>query len=187
MSFSPIKREILDILLLQDKPATPAQIAKEAGKELRVVNMHLLGLKRIGYAALPAKGYYIITAKGKQALGIPEITKEKAKTILSRLSQERAFHFYAGIGKPLDCYAYNPQDFCDKICKISLESVDFHIDHGDFEAWFRGLGDLELARKVALLKERKIRGNELRRRLSELVANRCTTLLAVAESTILSK
>ena len=31
----------------------------------------------------PEKGLYIITAQGKKALGIPEVTKEKATPILA--------------------------------------------------------------------------------------------------------
>ncbi len=44
--------------------------------------MHLLGLIKMGYVNSPEKGQYIITEKGKRALGIPEVTKEKAAAIL---------------------------------------------------------------------------------------------------------
>jgi hypothetical protein len=176
MSLLPIKREILETMLLHDKPARAVQIAKESGKKFPTVMMHLIGLTRMGYACSPEKGLYAITEKAKEALGIPEINKEKAKAILAPMPHEKVFHFYAGIGNPLSLYAHGLQDFCDKILKLRVDSIEFHVNHGDFEAWFTGLGDVELARKTALLKEKKMTGEELRRKLHEIVENRCIVL-----------
>jgi hypothetical protein len=180
MSLPPIKREILETMLLHDKPARAVQIAKESGKKFPPVMMHLIGLTRMGYAYSPEKGQYTITEKGKEALGIPEINKENARAILVPTPHEKAFHFYAGIGNPLSLYAHGLQDFCDKILKLSVNSIEFHVNHGDFEAWFTGLGDAELARKTALLKEKKMTGEELRRKLHEIVENRCKVLTELA-------
>jgi len=138
--------------------------------------MHLIGLTRAGYANSPEKGQYAITEKGKRALGVPEINRENAGTILAQTSHDKAFHFYAGVGKPLSLYAHNLQDFGEKILKVNVDSIEFHMSRGDFEAWFAGLGDAELAKKVALLKEKKITGEELRRKLHEIVENRCIVL-----------
>jgi DNA-binding transcriptional ArsR family regulator len=176
MSLSPEKREILETMLLHDKPVSAAQIAKESGKKFPSVMMHLIGLTRMGYANSPEKGQYAITEKGKEVLGMPEINKEIARAILADTSRDKAFHFYAGIGKPLSLYAHSLKDFCDKILKVSVDSIEFHVNRGDFEAWFAGLGDVELARKTALLKEKKMVGEELRRKLYEIVENRCIIL-----------
>jgi DNA-binding transcriptional ArsR family regulator len=176
MSLSPIKREILETMLLNDKPAKAAQIAKDIGKEFPSVMMHLIGLTRMGYANSPEKGQYTITEKGKKALGIPEINKETASAILSHTQRDKAFHFYAGIGKPLNLYAQGIQDFCDKILKVNVDTIEFHVTRGDFEAWFACLGDVELAKKIALLKEKKMAGEELRRKLHEIIENRCIVL-----------
>jgi len=172
MSLSPVKREILETMLLHDKPARAAQIAKEAEKKFPAVMMHLIGLARMGYANSPEKGLYTLTERGKKALGIPEIDKENAKAILADVPHDKAFHFYAGIGNPLSLYANSLQDFCDKILQVSVDSVEFHLNRGDFESWFAGLGDTELARKIALLKEKKMIGEELRSRLHEIIENR---------------
>jgi hypothetical protein len=180
MNLAPIKREILETMLLHDKPARAAQIAKEYGKKFPSVMMHLIGLTRMGYANSPEKGQYAITEKGKEALGIPKTNKENAIAILAHMPHEKAFHFYAGIGKPLNYYARDLQDFCDKILKVSVDSVEFHVNHGDFEAWFTGLGDVELARKTALLKEKKMSGEELRRKLHDIVENRRIVLATLA-------
>jgi DNA-binding transcriptional ArsR family regulator len=179
MSLSPARREILENMLLFNKPAMIEQIAKEAGKEIRSVRMHLIRLALMGYANSPEKGQYTITEKGKEVLGIPEINKENAKAILAPVTNEKAFHFYAGIGKPLSLYAYSLQDFCDKILKLTIDSIEFHVNHEDFEAWFAGLGDVELAIKTALLKEKQITGEELRGKLLEIAGNRCRVLAAL--------
>jgi hypothetical protein len=176
MDFSPVKREILEVVLLHDKPVKAAQVAKEVGKDFRPVMMHLIGLNRMGYTCSPEKGHFIITGGGKKALGLPEITKENAKVIMQCTPREKEFHFYSGVGKPLNLYAHSLSDFGEKICKVIVESVEFHIKRGDFEAWFTCLGDVELAKKTALLKGRKLSGEELRTKLREIVENRCALL-----------
>jgi hypothetical protein len=167
-------------MLLHDKPVKVAQIAEETGQKFPAVMMHVIGLTRMGYANSPEKGLYAITERGKNALGIPEIDKETAKAILADAPQDKAFHFYADMGKPLDYYAYGLQDFCGKILKISVDSIEFHLNRGDFESWFTGLGDVELARKIALLKGKRLVGEELRIRLHGIVENRRIVLATQA-------
>ena len=178
MSLSPVKLEILETMLLQDRPEKATQIASDTGKKFPSVMMHLLGLVRMGYVDSPVKGLYNINDQGKRALGIPRISKAAAKAILDD-THEKAFHFYAGIGKPLNIHAHSLRDFCEKILTISLDSVKFHLSHGDFESWFTGLGDVELVRKTALLKEKAIIGEKLRARLRQIVENRCVELTAL--------
>jgi hypothetical protein len=178
MSLSPVKLHILETMLLLDKPMKATQIAETAGQKFPPVMMHLLGLIRMGYVDSPEKGLYVIAANGKTALGIPEISKETARAMLADVPQDKAFHFYACIGQPLDCYAHSLPDFCYKILKISTASLEFHVNHGDFENWFTSLGDVELAKKIALLKEKKLAGEELRSKLYEIAENRRAVLAA---------
>jgi hypothetical protein len=159
-----------------DRPAKAAEIAKEAGLSFPSAMMHIIGLTRMNFAETPEKGIYAITENGKKTLGLPEINKEKAIEILRYLPAEQSFHFYVDIGKPLNIYAASLGDFCDKILKVDLPSIEFHINRGDFEAWFAGLGDTELARKTLLVREQKIAGENLRKRLFEIVKNRCEAL-----------
>jgi DNA-binding transcriptional ArsR family regulator len=184
MSLSPTKHEILETMLLHDKPIRPIQIAKEIGKEFPSVMMHIIGLSRMGYATSPEKGQYTITEKGKKALGVPEINRDNARAILAHVPNDKLFHFYASVGKPLSLHAHSLQDFRDKILKVNADSIDFHMSRGDFEAWFAGLGDVELAKKAALLKEKKMVGEELRGRVYEIVENRCIVLARVAEHVV---
>jgi len=184
MSLSPAKYEILKTMLLLDKPARATDIAKEVGKEFPSVMMHIIGLTRMGYTKSPEKGQYIITEKGKKALGVGEINTENAKTILTDMPLDKAFRFYSTIGKPLSLHAYGLQDFRDKILKVDVESIEFHMNRGDFEAWFAGLGDVELAKKTALLKEKKMTGEELRKGLHDIVENRFIVLTRVIEQPV---
>lgn len=179
MSISPVKRLILETMWMMDKSAKATEIAKEAGLSFPPVMMHIIGLTKLGFAETPEKGTYAITEGGKKALGLPEVGKEKAAEILGYLPAQRSFHFYADIGKPLNVYAASLGDFCDKILKVDPSSVDFHVNRGDFEAWFAGLGDAELARKILLIREQKIAGEDLRKKLYQVVKSRCDGLAKI--------
>jgi hypothetical protein len=186
MSISPVKRLILETMWTLDEPAKAADIAKETKLDFPKVMMHIIGLTRIGYVETPEKGRYAITEKGRKALGFPEIDKEQADKILAYLPMEKSFHFYADIGKPLNIQAVSLQDFCDKILKIDVHSIEFHVNRGDFETWFMGLGDIELARKTLLIKDQKHLGEELRKRLYEAVKNRCEELAKIRKHEVVS-
>jgi hypothetical protein len=180
MSLSPIKQEILETMLLREKPMKAMEIVKETRKEFPPTMMHLLGLVRMGYVNSPEKGQYLITAKGKEALGLPETSKEKATAILTYSPHDKAFHFYDDLGKPLNLHAHNLRDFANKLEKAGVASIEFHIKRGDFEAWFIGLGDVELAKKVTLLKQKKVVGEDLRAQLREVVMQRYVDLAKLA-------
>ena len=184
MSLLPAKQEILEIMLLNEKPAKATEIANESKKEFRPVMMHILWLARNGYVSSPEKGLYVITEKGKEALGLPVINKEKATAILAYSPHDKAFHFYADIGKPLDLHAHNLRDFANKVEKADIASIEFHTKRGDFEAWFIGLGDVELAKKVALLKQRNVVGEDLRKQLREIGEQRYITLAKLADQPV---
>ena len=147
-------------------------IAKDAKKEFQPVMMHLLGLQKMGYITSPEKGLYIITAQGKHALGISQVTKEKANQILEYAPHDRAFHFYATVDQPLSMHAHNLRDFTSKINRADPLSLEFHIKRGDFQAWFKGLGDNELAQKMALLAKRNLQGETLQSMLYCVVNTR---------------
>ncbi len=181
MSLSPVKRLILETMWMLDKPQKAAEIAKEVGLGFPSVMMHIIGLTRIEYVETPEKGQYVITKKGKKALGFPKIDREKAENILAYLPAEKSFHFYADIGKPLNFYATSLQDLCDKIFKIDVGSIKFHLNRGDFEGWFTELGDIELARKTLLFKEQKASEEELPQKLHEIVKHRCEQLAEIRQ------
>lgn len=159
-------------MLLNDKPHKAIDIAKEAKKEFQPVMMHLLGLTRMGYVTSPEKGLYIISVHGKKALGLPEITKDKASAILAYAPHDKSFNFYKSVGSPLSIHAHNLRDFTTKIDRVDPISLEFHLKRGDFEAWFKSLGDEELTKKMALLKKHGTTGEELREKLHDIVGRR---------------
>lgn len=179
MSVSPVKRLILETMWAIEKPAKAAEIAKDIGVNFPAVMMHLIGLTKMEYVKTPEKGFYVISEKGKKMLGLPEINGEQAKQILEYLPLDKAFHFYAGVGKPLNVHAASLGDFLEKIQKIDSSAIEFHNGRGDFEAWFAGLGDSELARKTLLVREQRMLGEELREKLSEIVRSRCEELASI--------
>jgi len=181
MNLSPVKCEILATMLLLEKPRRAMDIAKEVGREFPSVMMHIIGLARMGYIVSPEKGLYALTEKSRRSLGIPEIGGEDARAILAYLPIEKAFHFYSNVGKPLGLHADGLKDFCNEILRVSVDSLEFHKNRGDFQAWFKGLGDIELSKKVALLKEKEFEGEEFRKRLYNIVKNRFAVLTATAE------
>ncbi len=182
MSLSPIKLEILETMLLNGKPMKAAQIASENKKEFPPTMMHLLNLTKMGYVSSPQKGLYTLTDGGKKALGIQLITKETAKAIIAYASHDKAFNFYVELDKPLHMHAHSLQDFANKLAKVDIKSLEFHMGRGDFEAWFKSLGDQELAKKAALIKEKKVAGEQLRTLLHDTVEQRCQELIKLTEA-----
>jgi predicted transcriptional regulator len=179
MSLSSARCKILEALLLNEKPVKAQDIAKEVGIEFKPVNMHLIGLAKAGCATSPAKGMYIITPKGKEALGIPATTKECAQQLLAKTPQEKAFHFYSDLHKPLNQTANGLREFAEKLETVDLASLEFHVCRGDFEKWFTSLGDQELGKKMALLQAKSLTGEILRAKLKDIVSSRCTALSAL--------
>lgn len=163
-------------MLLFEKPQKATEIAKEANKGFQPTMMHLLGLQKMGYITSPEKGLYTITTQGKRALGLPEVGKEKAAAIITYQAHDKSFEFYATIGQPLHIHAHSLRDFTNKLQRADIVSVDFHAKRGDFETWFKGIGDEELAKKVSLLKQRNITGEGFRQQLSHIAEDRYVEL-----------
>ncbi len=100
------------------------------------------------------------------------MNKEKAAAIIAYAPHDKAFNFYATFGKPLNLHAHSMRDFANKLERADVASIEFHMQRGDFENWFRGLGDEELAKKTALLKKKNLVGEDLREHLHEMVEHR---------------
>jgi hypothetical protein len=176
MQLNPIKRRVLEELWEKGRPLKPLEIGRQLGIKNQQAMMHLLNLKSMGYVSTPERNQYAITELGKEALGIPKITKNQASQILNAQSHERAFHFYAGIGHYSGISADSLQDFCDKIQKVGIQTIEFHTPRKDFENWIRNLGDDGLAKKLAIIREQGLSGEELRQRIYEATKNRCAEL-----------
>jgi uncharacterized protein YwgA len=160
-----------------------AQIATENNKELQNTVMHLTNLTRGGYIDSPQKEQYNITDEGKKALGFQLNTKETAKAIIAYAPHDKAFNFYADTDRPLRIHAHSLQDFINKLSKVDVKSIEFHMDKDDFETWFKCLGDQELAKKTAIIKERKNTGEQLRQLLHNTVEQHHQKLIKLKKKT----
>ncbi len=96
-----------------------------------------------------------ITDKGKGAL--------KAFTTIP---EEMGFRFYYGIDQPAGLTANSLGDFYKIIKQISVDSLEFHLYRGDFEAWLKGAcKETELAEEFESIKTSSAKGEELKKEL----------------------
>jgi hypothetical protein len=158
------------------KPMTIQGIAEQTGINSSSSMGYLLGLIKAKYVSVPQKHYYAITNLGKQALGLPKVDQNLAQNILSQVPVEKAFHFYYDLNQHSGVYADSLKDFVAKIQTVDLKSIEFHVQRKDFELWIRSLGDLELSKKLGLLRMRNLSGENLRTGLYETVNSRCEEL-----------
>jgi len=180
MSLSEMKMKALELLWKAGKPVKSRELAQQLGSRVPPTNLHLVWLRRKGYVFSPEKGLYAITEKGKEILVLPKIDRKQAVQILSSVPREKAFHFYRDIDQYLETYATNLSEFCDKIQVVDAKSIEFHLPRKDFELWFLGLGDFELARKMSAIMKSGLLGEDLRRRVYEVVTFRCKELESLA-------
>jgi Mn-dependent DtxR family transcriptional regulator len=182
MSLSPAEMEILETMLLNGNTMKTTQIAIDDNKEVgTTIMLHLAELTQRGYVNASQKDLYILTDEGKKVLGIQPITKENAKGIMAYTPHDKAFNFYVDSDKSFHMHAHSLQDFANKLAKIDLKAIEFHMSRNDFEAWFKYLGDQELTKKVAIIKERKITGEPLRLLLHTTITQHCQELMKLTE------
>jgi hypothetical protein len=105
-----------------------------------------------------------------------KILKNVASNILRSVPPQNAFYFYRAIGAPTGAAARNLADFLGIINTIDLASLQFHLGRGDFENWVKMLGDNTLAKQLADLKEKKLRGEDLRLQVVDIVKARLDSL-----------
>jgi mannose-1-phosphate guanylyltransferase/phosphomannomutase len=85
------------------------------------------------------------------------------------LPDEKAFHFWAP-GRYLGVRATSFKDFVDTVTYIELDSLEYHMERGDFVNWFEyELENENLAHRLRALRERKLRGEELRNELLKII------------------
>ncbi len=105
-----------------------------------------------------------------------KILKNAASNILRSVPPQNAFYFYRAIGAPTGAAARNLTDFLGIINTIDITSLQFHLGRGDFENWVKMLGDNTLAKQLAGLKEKRLRGEDLRTELTDTVKARLDAL-----------
>ena len=182
MRLNPIKKTILEVMAEEIQPRKPKDIAQKVGLNFSSCMMHILGLKKAGYVSSPEKGYYKITDLGRELLK-PKVSKEAAASLLSPVAPEKAFYFHTGINKYSGLQANSLPDFCEKLKNADIHSLEFHLSRKDFERWLESIGDLELAKKMGIIRETEVSGEELRRLIYNAIKTRCDVLMTLSSST----
>jgi hypothetical protein len=172
MSDGKIRGKILVDLWIEGKPSTLQLIAQKLGLSSSLSMGYLMELIKAKYVSVPQKDYYAITNIGKEAIGLPKLEKTIAKKILRTVGSEEAFKFYYDIDQYSGFQATNLKNFVDKIQIIDLKCIEFHLNRRDFELWIRSLGDVELYKRLGLLRIANLSGEKLRKELYETVKSR---------------
>ncbi|MDR0461684.1 MAG: hypothetical protein LBH62_09760 [Nitrososphaerota archaeon] len=183
MSLSSVEREILETMFLNGNPINATQITSMGNNQEDSITViePLVKLARMGYVNSLLEDMYMITKEGKKALGIQLITKEEAKKIMAYTPHDKAFNFHVNADTSLHMHAHSLQDFANKIVRIDLKTIEYHMCKGEFENWFKCLGDQELTKKAVIIKERKITGEKLQRLFHDIVTQRCQELMKLIE------
>jgi hypothetical protein len=111
-----------------------------------------------------------------------KIRKDVAAHTLRTLTPDKAFSFYKAIGQPLNATPKSLGEFAAVVKGVDPSSIKFHVERGDFEGWFKMLGDKSLASQVAALRGKNLPPDVLRGKVNSIVATRVDQLLRVAGS-----
>jgi predicted transcriptional regulator len=176
MSLVEPKMKILKILFDAGTPMKSKDVAQKAGLGVAAATMHLLGLKKSGHVSSPQHGLYTLTDLGKETLGSAKMDKVHASRILNRVPSDKAFHFYIDMHQYTHVIAHSLSEFVDKLQKIDVRSVEFHVPRKDFEQWVQSLGDSELAKRLASIRNMRVHGEDLRTRVYETAKHRVEEL-----------
>ncbi len=132
----------------------------------------------------PSLAFCRLKSDRAEAVCMPGRTtsRDEATKLLRTVAPERAFYFYKGIGEPLGSASKNLAEFADSVRSIDPTSVKFHLERGDFESWFKLLGDQSLASQVASIRRKNASPIEARTKISSIVSLRVSQLQKIAES-----
>jgi len=176
LSLGEEKTRILQLLWEEGQPMMMKDVARKLGLKVAATNMHLLGLKKAGYVNTPKHGHYVLTELGKETIGFPKMDKILAARIMTHIPTDKAFHFYTGVHQYTHVIAHSLTEFIDKLHKIDAKSIEFHVPRRDFEHWIQSLGDVELARRLGMIRNMHLHGEDLRTRVYEAVRHRLEEL-----------
>jgi alpha-amylase len=103
-------------------------------------------------------------------------SKGKAAYILRILPPSKAMHYYLD-GVYTGISAHSLEELRDTIGLVPAESIEFHLRGRDLENWLEfTVGDEVTARRIAHLRESDMEPDEAKRRIQELLVERCTEL-----------
>ncbi len=109
-------------------------------------------------------------------------SKEEANKIIGEYPASQAFNFYSEIGNPIGESARSISEFIESIKVVDVSSLDFHMYREDFEKWIKALGDEALALQISNMRKSNLKGENLRKRLLQVLRLRLGTLRKIAEA-----
>ncbi len=102
---------------------------------------------------------------------------------LRNVPKEEAFYFFTSIGNYTGQAATSLDEFLEKIRKVSVKSLEFHLYREDFERWMTlTLGDIKFADEIKGLRNAKVVGNVLRDRLLFIVSRHVKKLKNISSA-----
>jgi hypothetical protein len=110
--------------------------------------------------------------------------RDEAVHLLRTVTLDKAFHFYREVGQSLGQSARSLSEFAAAVKSVDASSVRFHVERGDFESWFKMLGDKSLADQVAALRGKGISPDELRGKVISMVGARVDELRKIVSSKV---
>jgi hypothetical protein len=101
---------------------------------------------------------------------------EEAQRILSPVPYDKGFHFFMPKGYYTGETAVSLCHFLRDLEHEDMESIQFHLERGDFQKWIRDtLGDDELAQRIDKV-SLKLSEEKLRKQLVDVVQKRISEL-----------
>jgi len=88
----------------------------------------------------------------------------------------KTFFFYTSYGNYAGENAHSLEEFYEKVEKISIMSLEFHLYRGDFEKWFINIWNAkDLANKIRQIRLKQVKGEELRTQIMQAVSTFIST------------
>lgn len=117
----------------------------------------------------PHQGILSLRARPR---AVPHI-RHLHKYLRAALPEPKRFYFCDPSGRHVGHTAASLWEFRDALAKAPLDSLQYHLQRGDFESWVREvLRDSELARRLRKIARRDLQGDMLQEALISVVIDR---------------
>jgi len=105
----------------------------------------------------------------------------QSRRALSVVKYDCGFHFYITLGNYTGVTATSLQDLAQKMRTVSLDSIKFHFERGDFQRWIRYIFcDPELAERIGLISP-EFSAEDLRKEIINKIESRLIQLKEIAK------
>jgi hypothetical protein len=166
------------------KKSAASELAQRLGKPYTVEDLtaylKLLEQENLVKRVQENPPTYELSVIGLVTIGV---LPEKAKEIVLPVPSNKCFLFYTGIGpgKFTNISACSLSDLREKVKRVDVKSLEFHVPRGDLEKWVKEvLGDSKLSEEIESVKRLKLSGEALRIRLLNVIDSRINQLTSTS-------